>query len=250
MILLEACSNSVRSSIEAQKGGAARIELCDNLIEGGTTPSLSQIELSRKYLHIKLYPIIRPRGGDFLYTDIEFETMKLDIHHCGKAKCDGIVIGILNADGTVDKERNRELISIAHSYKMGVTFHRAFDRCKDLKEALEDIIELGCERILTSGGHKTALEGKEVIRDLIIQADNRITIMPGSGITENNIGELVEATGLKEFHGSFRSRYKSDMKFITDNMRNYEDEYTILLTDKNKIEQAIKNANSANKPIN
>lgn len=250
MILLEACSNSVRSSIEAQKGGASRVELCDNLAEGGTTPALSQIELSRKYLHIKLYPLIRPRGGDFLYTDIEFETMKLDVHHCGKTKCDGVAIGILNSDGSIDKARNKELINIAHSYKMGVTFHRAFDRCNNLKEALEDIIDLGCERVLTSGGKKTALDGKETIRDLIKQANDRIIIMPGAGITENNISELVETTGLKEFHGSFRTRYNSDMKFITENIDSYQDEYTMLLTDKNKIEQAIKNANTANKLIN
>jgi len=250
MIILEACSNSVRSSIEAQKGGAQRVELCDNLAEGGTTPSLSQIELSRKFLNIKLYPIIRPRGGDFLYTDIEFETMKQDIHHCGKTKCDGVVIGILNPEGSIDKRRNKELIDIAHSYKMGVTFHRAFDRCNNLEKALEDIIELGCERILTSGGKKTALEGKEIIKDLIKQAKNRIIIMPGAGITENNISELVGTTGLKEFHGSFQSRYNSEMKFISENIDSYQDEYTILLTDKNKVKQAIKNANSANKLIN
>lgn len=241
--VLENCSNSVQSSIEAQKGGAIRVELCDNLAEGGTTPSLSQIQLTRENIDIQLNVIIRPRGGDFLYSDLEFESMKQDIHHCGKSKCDGVVIGILNADGTVDIERNKILVNIAREYNMSVTFHRAFDRCADLFKSLEDIINLGCDRILTSGGRKTALEGKEVIKKLIKQANGRIIIMPGSGINENNITELVEATGLIEFHGSFRSRYNGKMQYQTELLDSYEEEYTILQTDAQKVKLAIENAN-------
>lgn len=241
--VLENCSNSVQSSIEAQKGGAIRVELCDNLAEGGTTPSLSQIQLTRENIDIQLNVIIRPRGGDFLYSDLEFESMKQDIHHCGKSKCDGVVIGILNADGTVDIERNKILVNIAREYNMSVTFHRAFDRCADLFKSLEDIINLGCDRILTSGGRKTALEGKEVIKKLIEQANGRIIIMPGSGINENNITELVEATGLIEFHGSFRSRYNGKMQYQTELLDSYEEEYTILQTDAQKVKLAIENAN-------
>lgn len=241
--VLENCSNSVQSSIEAQKGGAIRVELCDNLAEGGTTPSLSQIQLTRENIDIQLNVIIRPRGGDFLYSDLEFESMKQDIHHCGKSKCDGVVIGILNADGTVDIERNKILVNIAREYNMSITFHRAFDRCADLFKSLEDIINLGCDRILTSGGRKTALEGKEVIKKLIKQANGRIIIMPGSGINENNIAELVEATGLIEFHGSFRSRYNGKMQYQTELLDSYEEEYTILQTDAQKVKLAIENAN-------
>lgn len=246
MIKLEVCSNSVQSSIEAQRGGAIRVELCDNLMEGGTTPSLSQIELSIQYTDIEINTIIRPRGGDFIYSDIEFETMKRDIEICGDAKCDGIVIGILNNDASIDKKRSEKLISIAHKYGMNVTFHRAFDRCANLQKSLEEIVQLGCNRILTSGGMPTALEGKKIIRQLIEQADNRIIIMPGGGITENNISELVRSTGLKEFHGSFRSSYKGGMDYTQNNVnKNIEEEYYFLQTDAKRVRLAIDNANSS-----
>lgn len=244
-IVLEVCANSVHSSIEAQKGGAFRVELCDNLTEGGTTPSLSQIEHTRRSIDIQLFTIIRPRGGDFLYSNLEFEIMKRDIHLCGQSKCDGVVFGILNSDGNVDIKRNKELAAIARQYNMGITFHRAFDRCANLFDAIEDIIELGFDRILTSGGRKTALEGKEIIRNLIAKADNRIAIMPGSGITENNISELVRFTGLKEFHGSFQTQFNGKMKFRTDKINKAEDEYFYMQTDCNKVRLAKLNANNA-----
>lgn len=242
-INVEVCANSALSAINAQKAGAIRVELCDNLEEGGTTPALSQIEAARKHIDIQLNTIIRPRGGDFLYNDFEFEMMKQDIHHCGQAKCDGVVFGILNADGTVDKLRNKELVELAKQYGMNITFHRAFDRCKDLSESLEEIVELGFDHILTSGGAKTAPEGKETLKNLIIQADNRIVIMPGGGITENNISELVQSTGLKEFHGSFRSEYRGNMDYISSQFENIKDEYFILLSDTEKIKKAIYEAN-------
>lgn len=244
MISLEVCAKSVQSAIEGQKGGAVRVELCDNLIEGGTTPALSQIEKSRELLHIQLNVIIRPRGGDFLYNDLEFELMKMDIHHCGKAKCDGVVIGMLNADGSVDIQRNAELISIARQYEMSITFHRAFDRCRDLFKSLEDIIELGCDRILTSGGEKTAIEGKNIIKKLIEKSQDKIIIMPGGGITEDNISELVKATNLKEFHGSFRSKYISEMEYISDKQGDKDQEYSLLQTNALKVKKAIERANS------
>lgn len=244
MIVLEVCASSVQSAVEGQKGGAVRVELCDNLVEGGTTPALSQIEKSRDLLDIQLNILIRPRGGDFLYNDLEFELMKMDIHHCGKAQCDGVVIGMLNADGSVDMQRNAELISIARQYRMSVTFHRAFDRCPDLFKSLEDIIELGCDRILTSGGEKTAIEGKNIIKKLIEKSQDRIIIMPGGGITEDNISELVKATNLKEFHGSFRSKYISEMEYISDRLGDKEQEYSLLQTDALKVKKAIERANS------
>ena len=243
MITLEVCANSTQSAINGQKGGAIRVELCDNLSEGGTTPSLSQVEKARQYIDIQLNVLIRPREGDFLYSDLEFEIMKQDIHHCGKAGCDGVVFGILNTDGNIDKERNQDLVKIAHKYRMTITFHRAFDRCNDLFSSLEDIIELGCDRILTSGGMESAPEGKEILKKLISQANDRIIIMPGGGITENNISELVRATDLKEFHGSFRSRYNGGMQYKSPFFTN-EEEYSMLLTDPEKVKQAIENANN------
>jgi copper homeostasis protein len=241
-ITLEVCANSAQSAIEAQNGGAVRVELCDNLGEGGTTPALSQIEITRKYIDIQLNTIIRPRGGDFFYSDLEFEIMKRDIHDCGKAKCDGVVFGILNIDGSIDKKRNTELVDIARQYGMSITFHRAFDRCRDLFQSLEEIIDMGCNRILTSGGMNSAPEGSAVIKELIEQAKGRISIMPGGGITENNIHELVRATGLKEFHGSFRSKYWGHMEYTSPAFTE-DEEYYILQTDPNKVRKAIENAN-------
>jgi len=244
-IIAEVCANSTQSAINAQKGGAYRVELCDNLEEGGTTPALSQIELTRKHLAIQVNVIIRPRGGDFLYNELEFEIMKKDIHHCGQAKCDGVVFGILNTNGSIDKTRNKELVDIAHQYGMSTTFHRAFDRCADLFQSLEDIIKIGCDRILTSGGMKTAPEGKDILKQLIEKAGNRIIIMPGGGITENNITELAKVTGLKEFHGSFRSRYPGKMNYISDVFNDINEEYSVLLSDPEKAKLAIENANKA-----
>lgn len=244
MITLEVCANSAQSAIEGQLGGAVRVELCDNLSEGGTTPSISQIINARQNIDIQLNTLIRPRSGDFSYTDREFEIMKQDIYYCGDMNCDGVVFGILQQDGSIDIKRNQELIDIAHRYRMTVTFHRAFDRCADLFKSLEEIIDLGCDRILTSGGRKTALEGKEILKKLIIQADERISIMPGGGITENNVSDLVASTGLKEFHGSFRSKYSGQMKYKSPSFGNEDEEYTILQTDSEKVRQAIENANN------
>src|SRR5690606_4927215 len=199
MINMEVCANSLESAIAAQKGGAIRVELCDNLAEGGTTPSYAQIAMAKKMLQIKVYPIIRPRGGDFLYTQLEFELMKEDIKICKSLKCDGVVIGILKDDGSIDKERCKALVELARP--MGVTFHRAFDMSNDLEKALEDIIEIGCERVLTSGGESSALNGAPTIAKLIAQSASRIIVMPGAGISKANITKLIQITGAREFHG-------------------------------------------------
>jgi len=215
--LLEVIGFNIESCILAQAAGADRIELCDNPGEGGTTPSYGFIKTARAALQIELYPIIRPRGGDFLYTDAEFEVMKTDVQVCKELGCDGVVIGILNADGTVDKERCKQLVALA--YPMGVTFHRAFDRVKDASQALEDVIEIGCERILTSGLVPNALDGAETIAALIKQADERIIVMPGSGVRSDNIIELAQKTGAIEFHTSARLNTKSKMGFTNETMK-------------------------------
>lgn len=214
---LEVIGFNIESCIIAQAAGAHRIELCDNPGEGGTTPSFGFIKAAREKLQIELYPIIRPRGGDFLYTDAEFEVMKADIKICKELECDGVVIGILKADGTVDKGRCKQLLALA--YPLGVTFHRAFDRVKDSSHSLEDIIEIGCERILTSGLKPTAEAGTEIIASLVKQADDRIIIMPGSGVRSDNIIELATKTGATEFHTSARINISSRMNFKKEEMK-------------------------------
>jgi copper homeostasis protein len=209
---LEIIGFTIESCIKAQQAGANRIELCDNPSEGGTTPSYGFINAARKKLSIELYIMIRPRGGDFLYSEEEFNIMKADIALCKQAGCDGIVIGILNSDGTIDKKRNDELVEYA--YPLGVTFHRAFDRAKDPFQSLEDIVEIGCERILTSGQQKKAIEGISLIKDLVQQSGERIIIMPGSGVNTENIIHIAESTGATEFHSSASLYSNSKMKYL------------------------------------
>jgi len=246
-ILLEVCANSVASALAAQYGGAHRVELCENLYEGGTTPSYGEIQVARKLLGIKLYVLIRPRGGDFLYSAIDYDIMTTDVKYCIDAGCDGIVIGILNADGTVDKERCQKLIQMAKKEGLGVTFHRAFDMCADMGTALEAIIELGCERILTSGGKSTAMEGASMIAHLIKKADGRIAIMPGSGVSEKNVRDLVHFTGAKEIHSSARARLQSKMEYKNDHIvmgDNYGDEFVYEQTDADRVKAILQMANS------
>ncbi len=231
---LEICCFNIKSALIAQQAGADRIELCGDPGAGGTTPSLGLIKAAREKLYIQLYPIIRPRGGDFLFGDEEFEIMLNDISLCKQIGCDGIVIGMLNADGTIDKKRSAELVEMA--YPLGVTFHRAFDRAVNPFESLEDIISIGCERILTSGQEPTAMEGAGLLNELIRQADHRIIIMPGSGVREHNIIELKERTGAEEFHTSARTLAKTQMQFINDNM---EEDNAYTIADENEIKQII-----------
>ena len=199
-MILEIAANSVASALAAQEGGAGRVELCTALELGGLTPSYAQIALAREKLTIPLYVLIRPRAGDFLYSDLECETMLRDIEACAKAGCDGVVLGALGADGHIDLPRCRSLMAAAAS--MGVTFHRAFDLTRDPLSALEDVIALGCERVLTSGAQATAIEGAELIRQLVELAAGRIAVMPGAGLEAGNIGELIAQTGASEFHAS------------------------------------------------
>jgi len=207
----EICIDSVDSAIASQEAGADRVELCDNLIEGGTTPSYGTISSARNNISIGLNVIIRPRGGDFLYTDIEYDIMRRDIDICGECGVDGIVIGLLRPNGKVDVERTAMLIEFAHP--LPVTFHRAFDVCVDPMKGLEDIIAAGACRILTSGQKDKAPDGVELIKQLVDKAKNRIIIMPGSGIDESNISWIAEATKAKEFHFTGRKVVDSEMKF-------------------------------------
>jgi len=232
--LLEICCFNIQSALIAQDAGAHRVELCADPEGGGTTPSLGLIKMAREKLHIQLYPIIRPRDGDFLFNDEEFEIMMNDVLSCKQHGCDGVVIGMLNSDGTIDKKRCSKLVELA--YPLEVTFHRAFDRAVNPFEAMEDIISIGCERILTSGQKPTAIEGAVLLNELVRQAENRIIIMPGSGIRGNNIIELKEKTTAEEFHTSARIFAKTQMEFINESMKE-NNSYTI--ADENEIMQII-----------
>jgi len=218
---LEVIGFTIEGCIIAQKAGADRIELCDNPADGGTTASYGFVKAAREKLQIELFPIIRPRGGDFFYSEDEFTIIKNDVRVCKELGCDGIVIGMLTKDGKVDKLKCSWLVD--YVYPLGVTFHRAFDRTVDPFEALEDIIDIGCERILTSGQMPTAFEGAKLIKQLIDKADDRIIIMPGSGVRTDNIIEIAEATGAVEFHTS--ARIQLDNKISVD-----EGEIKMMLT--------------------
>ncbi|MEY4702110.1 MAG: hypothetical protein RIR96_7 [Bacteroidota bacterium] len=232
--ILEVIAFNLESCLIAERAGADRIELCDNPGEGGTTPSYGLIKMARLNTRIHLFPIIRPRGGDFLYTHEEFELMKVDIEICKNLGCDGIVTGILLENGDIDKERMRSLVTLA--YPMGVTFHRAFDRCNDPLKAMEDIIECGCERILTSGQRQNAMEGIDLIALLIEKSADRIIIMPGSGIRSDNINEMRTKTGASEFHSSARVKIKSKMEFVRSEMNESLEQFML---DENEVKKMV-----------
>jgi copper homeostasis protein len=214
--MLEIAVFTIESAVAAAEAGADRLELCENPQEGGTTPSYGTLKTARARIRIPIFPIIRPRGGDFLYSDAEFETMAHDIRLCKELGFEGVVIGLLRKDGSIDTERTKELVVLA--YPMEVTFHRAFDRCKDPFRGLEDIIASGCTRILTSGQVPNAMDGKELIRQLVEKAGDRIIIMPGSGVRSGNISELAAHTGAEELHSSARKSTVSLMEFIAPGM--------------------------------
>ncbi|MFA7418820.1 MAG: copper homeostasis protein CutC [Melioribacteraceae bacterium] len=240
-ITFEACVDSVESSLNAQQGGADRIELCADLLEGGITPSYAMLKLVMEKLSISVNVLVRPRGGDFLYTDHEFEVMKKDIEFCKQIGVNGVVIGILNDDGTVDKIRTQELIEVARP--MFVTFHRAFDMTRDPIEALSVLIELGVERLLTSGQEANVYKGISTLKKMVEYADNRIVIMPGGGVTETNIKEVVEKTSVNEIHASAREKVRSKMKYVNPktSMSNYQnmEEYDLMITSTERIRAMI-----------
>jgi copper homeostasis protein len=213
---LEVIAFDLASCRIAEDNGANRIELCANPHEGGTTPSYGMIATARESTNIQLFPIIRPRGGDFLYTRAEFESMATDVRQSAQLGCDGVVIGMLHKDGRVDVDRCAELVG--HAGGMEVTFHRAFDRVSDPITALEEIIELGCSRILTSGLRPNVDLGKAMLRTLVKAAGSRITIMPGSGVRAGNIAELARFTGARAFHSSARTVHASLMEYTNPAM--------------------------------
>ena len=215
---LEIAVFSVEAAVTALKAGAHRIEFCENPQEGGTTPSYGSLKTLRSYTTQPVFPIIRPRGGDFFYSRSEFEVMKADLLIIKELGYLGAVIGLLNADGSIDTKRTKELVDIAGP-SMQISFHRAFDRCNDPLIALEEIIETGCKRILTSGQVPNAADAIPLLKKLVEQAGDRIIIMPGSGVRSNNIKEITQATAAKEMHSSARQMQASKMLYTKDSMK-------------------------------
>lgn len=210
-VILEVCVDSIESAVAAERGGAHRVELCSNLLDGGVTPGSGLIVTLRKKICAGLHLMIRPRGGDFFYSDDEFQIMRHDILTAKQLGADGLAIGILNLDGNVDVERTRQLVELDHPLK--VTFHRAFDMSRDLFRPLHDLQTTGVHCVLTSGGKQTAAEGAETLKQLVEAANGRIAIMAGSGIEDRNVAELIERTGVREIHASLKSPVANSIRY-------------------------------------
>lgn len=243
--LLEVCAGDIDSVIAAAQGGASRVELCSALGEGGMTPSIGFIRSALKVPGIRVHVLIRPRGGDFLYTPQEVDCMVDDIVAAREAGVHGVVIGALTPDGEVDMNACRKMMEAAAG--ISVTFHRAFDLCRDPFKALEDIISLGCDRILTSGQAQTALEGKENLAELVKQADGRIIILAGAGVSQSNAAEILNASGTGEIHASARTSVESGMKFRHSGVSMGtpgSDEYSRKTTSADIVKQIVSQINS------
>lgn len=227
---LEICVFNTATAIAAAEAGADRIELCENYANGGTTPSYGYLKTTREQVHIPIFPMIRPRGGDYFHSATEIDIIRKDIQLCKDLGFEGVVFGLLNIDGTIDADNTARLVELA--YPLDVTFHRAFDRCKDPYTALEVIIRCGCTRILTSGQQPKAPDGKKMIKELVDLADGRIIIMPGSGINSSNIEEMKNFTGAPEFHTSARILQPSPTTFMNPAM---EEDFRKDFTDTEEI---------------
>ena len=201
---IEICCGSIQSAANAKAAGAKRIELCQNLNEGGTTPSYAAIKQCVEELHLDVFVLVRPRPGNFVYNELEIKNMKEDVCVCKQLGVAGIVVGFLREDGSIDTALTRRFVELAAP--VPVTFHRAFDRCQDWRKSLEEVIACGCKRILTSGCQPTAMEGKETLKELVRLAGDRITILAGSGVRPDNVSELIRYTGAHEVHGSCKVR--------------------------------------------
>lgn len=232
--IFEVCAFNIQSAIIAEKCGASRVELCDNPIEGGTTPGYGSIVETRKNISIPLYPLIRPRAGNYFYDDFEWAIIKQDIEVCKSAGCNGISIGVQLLNGSIDIKRLKQIVEWA--YPMGVTCNRVFDTCPDPFIALEQIIFAGCERILTSGQKATAPEALDILKKLVVQAGDRIIIMPGAGINSKNIELLKKVSGAKEFHGSAKKILTNTIEFFNPLVSDYGN---VVITDEEELKRII-----------
>lgn len=238
--ILEVCAGDIESVRRAAEGGAARVELCSALSEGGITPSEGVVRAALKVPGIKVNVLIRPRQGDFLYSDEEVEVMLSDIRRCRGLGVNGVVIGALTPDSDVDKEVCGRMIEAACG--LSITFHRAFDMTRDPLQALEDIIELGCDRILTSGCAASALQGAEMLAELQRRAQGRIVILAGGGVSPDNAREIIERSGVRELHASARTPVQSGMRHRHAGVSMGTpgaDEYSRLVTDTDTVARIV-----------
>jgi copper homeostasis protein len=239
-IKIEVCTFSLESCLAAEKGGANRIELCGSMYEGGTTPSAGLIQIAKQRVSIEIHAMIRPRGGDFCYSDDEISVMQADIRIAKELGCEGIVLGILQSNGQVNIGQTKALVALAKP--MRVTFHRAIDMTPNYSKALEDIIEIGCDRILTSGQKNTAIEGIEYIKNLVKQAKGRIEIMAGSGVNADNVQMLLH-TGVNALHLTGKSIRNSEMVYRKERIAmgglSEVPEYEIIYSDSEKIRKVV-----------
>ena len=239
--LIEICLESVESVIAAEKGGADRVELCSDLFEGGVTPTIGTVKTALKKSNIKINVMIRPRGGDFCYSDEEFEVMLEDVRALKDTGINGIVFGILTPEGDVDIVRSKELIELARP--LPVTFHRAFDMTRDPYKSLEDLINLGVDRVLTSGQEATVPEGADLLEELVKIAGDRIIVMPGCGITERNFPKLQEKIKAKEYHIYLPKEISSKMVYHPGHIYMggllRQSEFTITHTSSQRVSQVM-----------
>ena len=245
-VLIEACVESAEAAVAAAAAGVARVELCDNLVEGGTTPSTGTIHLAVERLGIPVFVMIRPRGGDFHYTELEFEIMRRDIEVAKQLGVAGVVLGLLEPDGTVDRDRTARLVDDA--YPLPLTFHRAFDVTRDPLEALDVLMGLGVHRLLTSGQRDRAVGSLPLLRTLVERAGERLVVMVGGGITPDNAGEIARATGTSELHVYTSARFPSPMQYRNPGVpmgRAYEPEEYVRVTADTAVLRRIVEAVSA-----
>ncbi|OEF93487.1 copper homeostasis protein CutC [Vibrio splendidus] len=247
-IQVEASVGNIESLHSAITGGATRIELCSALALGGLTPCFGTMKVAARISSIPVYALIRPRQGDFLYSEEEIQIMLYSIKAAKEAALQGVVLGALDAEGNIDMISSRRLCDYAHKLGLGVTYHRAFDQCNNAKKALEDIIELGCERILTSGLASSAQEGIEVLEELVEQAGERISIMPGAGVNTGNAKQILDKTNAFELHLSGKTTRSSKMKFIAEQSKMGSadvDDYQLPVTDQETISAVLRLVNDS-----
>jgi len=242
-IAVEIAVHTLESAIAAETGGADRVELFSNPVEGGVTPSEGLITVARQKLARDIHVMIRPRGGDFHYSDLEFEAMRHDIAAAKRLGANGVVFGLVNLDGAVDVERTRRLVEAARP--LSVTFHRAFDICQNLDNALEDLIFCGVDRVLTSGGEKNAIDGIDTIAQLVRLAGDRIVIMAAGGIRAANLHQIAQATGMREVHSGLRSTVPSPMRFQNRKIsfiQSVPDDYEQLIVTEEDVRKLVNEA--------
>jgi copper homeostasis protein len=233
-IILEVCAFNIQSCLIAEKAGAVRVELCDNPVEGGTTPSYGTIKQTREKISIDLYPIIRPRSGNYYYDDNEFAIILHDIRISRELGCNGISVGIQTKEGEIDTERLKRIVEVAGP--MGVTCNRVFDAAPDPFKALEEIISCGCERILTSGQKTAAPDATDLLAKLVKQAGDRIIIMPGAGVKSTNLRKLIDKTGATEYHASARKIAPNPVTYFNKEVNDYGNVY---IADENEVRAMV-----------